>query len=82
MGLKSITVSPDTPSEDELKSDHFGIEIIFNCFQAGPIHRLKSDHFGIEIYPFFNIPLDCWTLKSDHFGIEINHHNQNSHGIW
>jgi len=32
-----------------LKSDHFGIEIVFvHCFGVVD-HILKSDHFGIEI---------------------------------
>ena len=33
----------------KLKSDHFGIEIIYNIYYWGGIIMLKSDHFGIEI---------------------------------
>ena len=33
-----------------LKSDHFGIEILYTSSVSNNVKRLKSDHFGIEIY--------------------------------
>ncbi len=55
----------------ELKSDHFGIEMMLQLDNLLTWLGLKSDHFGIEMAVSDAGCSDTIALKSDHFEIEM-----------
>jgi len=71
LGLKFRVKFGYVETASELKSDHFGIEILTDEDGGNPVFQLKSDHFGIEIYVHIRQRQHKIKLKSDHFGIEI-----------
>ena len=58
-----------------LKSDRFGMEILYLSLQYRILILLKSDRFGMEIFQqafltSLEVILQQFQLKSDRFGME------------